>query len=189
MRKVSIYYLWIAKFSSFVLIVTYISSFILDRNGKLHSDLWLPFDLENLWIHLLFVAWRIWITSQLIIIFYGYDLNIFCIITLLSMKFDILCNNIKEALSKSDVKLEDLKNLVVDHNKLFDLSDRIQRLFSRLLLYNFIESSLVICLIGFGLITTKSNATVHLQLNYCLYSSFFNLLLWSKTVPHELTGC
>jgi hypothetical protein len=57
-----------------------------------------------------------------------------------------------EVLSEPQVNSDDIKKLVNRHNQLIQLSSEIESIISPILLANFLKSSLIICLIGFGIV-------------------------------------
>ncbi|KAF3054435.1 Odorant receptor 038 [Nylanderia fulva] len=103
-----------------------------------------------------------------------HDLSVACIIAMLnallvtlvlhvSGQIDIMRQGFKEITSKNHTPLVAIKVLINRHQKIIDLSDNIEDLFSNIALLQFIWNTLVICCIGFLIVIsigTEEGATM-----------------------------
>jgi gustatory receptor len=115
-------------------------------------QIWLPFDHSSGFKFLatsLSVLWSaITFSSGL---FLG-DWLIYVAITLISMELEVIGCKFKEILSKSDVKLSDLKNVIEAQEKLSEVCSELELIVSKILLHNCLQGTIIICLLCFQLV-------------------------------------
>jgi odorant receptor len=120
---------------------------------------WFPFETHDEKIYILLLVWTSWSCANSVIILIAIDTLMFVLITLISMKFKILKSDFLALKNFESSKVEDeLRNLIHRHKNLINVSDKLQQIFSPSFLFNFVQSSFVICLTAFQY-TTSSDAT------------------------------
>ena len=126
------------------------------------SNYWFPFDAYRLEAFPFAQIWVHWITYLLVSLLLASDLLLYLIIIIISMEFDFLRNNLKSLKSESkDEGKFKIKSFVERHNKLFELSDKLQRIFEPFFLYNFITSSVIMCIISFHFLFCATEPVVY----------------------------
>ena len=116
--------------------------------------LWFPFDeyrLEMFPFSQIWIQWNIYIAVSF---FVTSDLLLYSLITVISMEFDFLKKSVNFLL-KSDSKDErmvKIKSFIDRHNKFFELCDKLQQIFEPIFLFNFVISSVIMCIVSFHLL-------------------------------------
>ena len=116
--------------------------------------LWFPFDEYRLDLFPFAQIWMQWNVYIVVSFFLTSDLLLYSLITVISMEFDFLKNNMNLFL-KSDCKDErsvKIKSFIESHNKLFELSEKLQKIFEPIFLFNFVISSVIMCIVSFHLL-------------------------------------
>ena len=134
-------------------------------------DYWYPFDPYQPSTFLCASLWTIWIAFTILIFLLGTESLLYVLISVLVMEFDFL---------KGDfMKLKDLpKNemskavgkLVDRHNKLLDLSDKLQEIYQYSFLTSFVITSMIMCFVAFQLSIAKDFDA------YSLYIPFITII-------------
>lgn len=126
--------------------------FQLLMGGKksLPMEIWFPFDAYSAIAYPLAYLWFNWIALSLNCIMLGTDILLYTLLILISMQFDIVKQDLKEAIAEGS----SLNSIVNRHNQLLQLCKKLENIFSAFFLYNFLQSSFLICFIGFELSTT-----------------------------------
>lgn len=129
---------------------------------------WFPFDYSRNYVYAICLMWAIWSCLNSVIILIAIDTLMFVLITLIAMEFDILQVDFTDLKSVKAANVGKRTNeLIQRHNCLIDLSKKLEKVFSPSFLFNFVQSSLVICLTAFQY-TTSSEATQFLfNGSYC----------------------
>lgn len=133
------------------------------KNGtkKFPIDIWLPFDgfqtgiYETVYILLTFVS----ISSISMLI--ATDLLFFAIIFLIVAELENIKLDFLEAADYPKMEMRtQYKTMMARHAKVLDVIKTTERIFSPVFLYNFLQSSILICVTGFQV----SNATEFIQI-------------------------
>lgn len=131
-------------------------------------NIWLPIEFYRRDVYAVCFIWAIWSCLNSVIILIAIDTLMFVLITLISMEFDILeidFMNLK-SIGAPEVSKR-ARALIQRHNCLIALSVKLEKVFSPSFLFNFVQSSFVICLTAFQY-TTSSEATQFLfNGSYC----------------------
>lgn len=169
---------------AFFLITLYISlvfkgmsEFYSSGKPSLPGDIWLPFDLDNIVIFTAVYFWILWLSWNTVLLSFCSDLTLNSLVTLIGMEYDILSKkfeNLKDV--KPSEKSETVKKLLDQHNKLNSFSDQLEKLFSFSFLYNFTQSSLVICFAAFQL-STVSEPSIMMLFGSYLVAILLQILL------------
>jgi odorant receptor len=114
---------------------------------KMPVDNWFPYDKYEPKLYNFTLAWSLSSAFFFIGGLIGSDLILYCIVKLISMQFDILSIRLQK-LKPSDDK-ETLKELMEHHEKLLKMSKDLGGIFAPSILFNFVTSSLLICLVGY----------------------------------------
>ncbi|XP_037904907.1 putative odorant receptor 92a [Hermetia illucens] len=78
------------------------------------------------------------------------DILMCCIVTQLAMNFDMISREVRKfEPSGTEGDLEFLRRLIRKHQVLLRVSEELNSIFSPSILFNFLASSLIICLVGF----------------------------------------
>jgi hypothetical protein len=134
-------YMWIVKVFTMVFTLGHIMIFVTSGTEKFQSDIWLPFDHRSIFVYIPLLLWIIWLSAIIIVLYSAYSMMFLMLTSLLTKEFTILNTELSEILKNPNVKVEDLKAFVDEHNRLFELSREIQKVFSPMLLYEFLQSS------------------------------------------------
>lgn len=87
----------------------------------------------------------------------GSDLLLFTLVTVISMEFDFLSQDMKRlGFQTKDERKVKIVNLIDRHNKLFEISDKLQNIFGISFLITFVCSSLILCFVSFHFLTAKA---------------------------------
>lgn len=125
---------------------------------KLPTHMWLWFDPYQPGIYESMYAFISWLGFTMSVTILATDLLFCSILTLLSMQFKILSQDIRDIdASEGEDAFKKLKNQVKIHQELIDLSEMIEEIFSPSLLMNVMTSSMVICLTGFSAFVSLVN--------------------------------
>lgn len=88
------------------------------------------------------------------------DALLYALITVVAMEFDILKLDFLDLqLEAERNRTEKLKSLVLRHCKLFEVADKLEKIFELIFLFGFVLSSLVMCYIAFILSITNDVAS------------------------------
>lgn len=136
------------------------------RAQRFPVDVWIPFDafhpfvFESVYLLLAFVSLNI-ITLKIVT-----DNMIFGIMFITQKKFEILKADLIELESYlHSVRKEKFKSLIQRHAKLIETVEKFEKVTTPIFLYNFTESSFIICFIGFQVFTAKH---MHEFINFTL---------------------
>lgn len=139
-------FIWLSQ------VIEFIHNYIEHGTEIFTVQIWLPFDHNGglkYFFSCVVVMWGGVIISTNY--FIG-DWIIYNTITLYTLAFDIVGNEIKEILSVSTTKIEDLKEIVTKHCALMEGCEQLASIVSGILLYNSFQSIALLSLIGFQMI-------------------------------------
>jgi odorant receptor len=111
---------------------------------------WFPFDELDVRYYNFVLLWEFINSVHSIASILGPDLIFYAFITLISMQLDILSCELENARNLPDKEVfKKLKKLVKDHERLIRLPKNLEKIYSVSILFNFIASSILICLGGY----------------------------------------
>ena len=134
-------------------------------NGSMNYvvNLWFPFDIYEsnmfpfvkIWIQLMCYLGAIFVISS--------DSVLFVLVTAIAMEFDFLNDNLShfKSQSKDEQKLK-IASLINCHNKLFEISDKLQKVFGANFLIGFVISSFIMCANLFHFLFYATNLAMYI---------------------------
>jgi hypothetical protein len=147
-------------------------------DGKLPATNWFPFDESQPTGYNFVIVWQFVCSFWLVGGMLGSDFILFSLVSLVSMHFDILAQELEKL--KSDEKKQRFVELIEQHEKLLKLSKDLEEIFSPSILFNFTASSFFICLVGYQ---------VSLRISFDLMIKFSFLLIASLLQVLSLCSC
>lgn len=153
--------------------------FLLFGTVELTTNYWFPFDPFLVETYLFAYLWINWMSWYGLFIFLGTEALLYGLITALSLEFDILKADLMGmSFVIENERGEKLKILIDRHNKLMQVRDKLQGIYSITFLTSFVESSIVLCFIVFQLSATDNNLNTYLYyVPYLCIASAQTLLL------------
>lgn len=147
---------------SFVLTCSSVASsvfnFLFFGNMKLAVNYWYPFNVNTVKtfpIALIWVNWSVWNASIYLL---AVDSLLYGLITVLAMEFDILKADVSGiSFAPDDGSVDRVIEFCKRHNKLIELSDRLQYIYGSNFAFNLVTSSAMICFSLFQLTVAESN--------------------------------
>ena len=171
-------------------------------NGSMYyaTNLWFPFVKDNTAAFPFIQLWIQWIAYLAISFMFVSNTMIYTLVTIISMEFDSLKNDLKFIKLKPKEKYSEKMAYFIDrHNKLLDASDKLKIIFEPILFCNFLVSSLIMCVASFQMLTTASDSLTYLVDVNCL--GLFAIQVWllcylgqkiidsSAEVADDIYGC
>lgn len=143
--------------------------FFLFGEMELSIKYWFPFDVFTLETYPYYLAWSYWIAW----IFLGFglaaDTLLYAFMTTIAMEFDILKIDLTNLGSTTKQELDkNIQDLTDHHNKLIELSEKLQNIYSVTLFGSFAVSAVLICIILFQLLLVNDE--------YAFYIPFLGLI-------------
>ena len=141
-------------------------------------NLWFPFDEYRLELFPFAQIWFQFIGFLLNSIFITSNLLLHSLITVISMEFDCLKNNLNFVLKSNskDERIFKMKSFIEHHNKLFELCNKLQQIFEPICLYNCVTSSVIMCIVSFHILFYATGLAMYM-FNY-LYFIMFSGQIW-----------
>ena len=120
--------------------------YLINGTMKLPANLWYPFNPFQIKSFLYASIWIDWITVLGLSFFLASDSLLYSLITVIAMEFGILKRDLMDLKveSKTDRNTKTV-SLIIRHNKLLDLSDKLQEIYGPTFLGCFVVSSLILC--------------------------------------------
>lgn len=165
-------------FSLFVPIFMPVFTYIFKGHMELPVKYWFPFDAfrpTNFPFALMWMEFNNWYYCLFLL---ACDSLLYALITIIAMEFDILKDdllNLKFPPKHERVGM--IKSFTERHNKLMELGDKLQNIFSLTFLFSLVISSFVLCFIAFQLSTTKDMSVYGFFVPYFLMTTGQVLLL------------
>ena len=136
-------------------------------NGQMVSILsfWFPFNLKGLKIFSFVQLWTHGFVFLSLSYLFASDSLLYALLTLVSMEFDILKNNLLNLKAEKGLENElqaSLADIIEYHNKLLKISDKLRKIWEQTFLFNFVISSLIMCIYTFQLSLFDGNLVVFL---------------------------
>jgi hypothetical protein len=145
------------------------------KNGgrKFPADVWLPFDGHQPIAFELVYMFLTVVSISSVSVSIASNLLLFTIVFLVTKQFDDLKQDFIEAgnMQKKEQK-DELRKLIERHENLIDIVDKLESLISPIFLFNFVQSSLLICLTSFQILAAKEFMK---QFDYATF--FFAMLM------------
>lgn len=144
--------------------------FIINGAMNLTIKYWFPFDIYRPEMFPIAIGWTCWLAWIVLLSGHAYDLLLYAFLTLLAMEFDNLKNDIKNLCGEPEQEgMKRIKSLIDQHNKLLNLSGKLQKLFSVSLFLSFVITSIIMCFIMFLLVIFRANGDYSLYGHYITY--------------------
>ena len=153
-------------------IVFPIIPFILYGTMELPLPYWYPFDPFQAKYYLIAYFWSNWAAFTVLMTLLATDILLYAMITVIAMEFDILKMDLMR-IGGTPRNKEFIQTLVDKHNKLLNLSERLERIYSLSFLFSFVISSFVMCFLSYQLSTNFDN--------FALFAFYF-FYLWMMGV-------
>lgn len=157
-----------AFFGTFFSIAMRIVPYILFGEMKLTVFYWFPFEIyqqETFLIALLLIDW---FTYTLLGCLLAADALLYSFIEMLTIEFEILRIELQNLKFGEEIeRKQKVSKLKGHHNKLLDLCDKLQSMYSLTFLFSFVISSLIMCCVAFQL--SPGNANVDAYMFYIPY--------------------
>lgn len=135
--------------------IAYIIKVAISNGTNMIFDIEMPFDRGNVIAIFMINFWLIWIAAVSLAVAYSNILVLISSIISLCMQFDILGSEMKKSFSEPKVKFADIKELIIRHNKLIELSNQLESIYAPVLLYSFVHTTLIICVSGIVIFVTN----------------------------------
>lgn len=160
---------------------------------------WFPFDAYRPTTFPFSLMWMEFIAWNCCVSLLACDSLLYALITIIAMEFDILKDDLLNMkFPPRHERVEMIKSFTERHNKLLELGDKLQNIFSLTFLFSFVISSLVLCFIAFQLSTSKDMSIYSFYVPYLLMIAGQVLLLCfygqkmvdsSQTVVNGVYNC
>jgi hypothetical protein len=121
-------------------------------------------DLSNAGTAIAFIFWISWAHSFATCVVIFFDISTYTVVSLISLEFRLLSEDFRQF--KGDQK--ELRELIEKHNKLMNLSDQLEELFSGFFLINYLNGSFILCITTFQSAIAKNISEAGAFFNYCL---------------------
>lgn len=145
---------------------------------KLDANFWFPFDAFQPTTFPFALIWSNWNSFIDLIFMAASDSLLYAIITVISMELDILKIDFENLCHEStETRQKKIGPLIDRHNKLFELSDRLQDIYGPTFLLSFVISSLILCLEAFQLSISDTDVMYHFSYT-CMIAGQIWLLCW-----------
>lgn len=152
--------------------------FVIKGEMKFTINYWYPFDAFTVWTFPLAILWTNFIAYTILGFLLAADSLLYALITVIAMQLDNLSidlMNIKKIVRHE--RMETLKIIIKRHDKLMELCDKLQQIYSITFLVSFTISSLVLCFVVFMLSTANDLAAYTFYVPYlCLVTGQVLLL-------------
>lgn len=160
-------YLSIVKAFSFISLViclttwfTPLVTYIIFNSMNPTLNYWFPFDIFHSHTFPIALFWADYACYLFAMLQVASDLLLYALITVVAMEFDFLKLDFSNlGLESKQVRNAKVTSLIDRHNKLLDLTDKLQQFYGPLFFLGFFLSSVIICLILFQLSTVESNSS------------------------------
>ena len=136
--------------------------YLLYGSFTMSVNYWFPFDIYRQETYPIYLIWTDWNAVNLSVAILAADAMLFCLITMIAMEFEVLkidLQNIKHI--KISERQQRIADLTYHHNRLVDMSDKLQEIFDLTFLYSLVISSLVMCFIAFELSLASANVATY----------------------------
>lgn len=146
------------------LIIFTVNSYIFNGTSFLPVTMWLPFSYGNDIVYILVCFWISWISFNVETLSFGVDLLLFALVTMVTMMY----NSLRKESEIMDVTETSIKAFVERHEKINALSVDLENTFSETFLYNFMQSSFLLCFVAFELSSASKLSVIMLFIPYLM---------------------
>lgn len=134
--------------------------FLINGSMILTVDYWFPFDPYQQGNYCFVYIWVLWIEWHDVLHFLASEILFYALISVISMEFEFLRIDFTDVLKAHESgRSSKIEGLIIHHNKLLKLVDKLQQIYSINILSSFIASSIIIGFAAFQLSTTADNFT------------------------------
>ena len=150
-------------------IIIMITGLIFQNIRKQSVEIWYPFDdTANNLKFIPTIFWLTWTAYNAAFNAISSDFYIFASALVLSIEFSILGEELKNAIN--DGKIDNLREIIVRHQELIEISNDMKSLFTFIIFYTFLQGALSISFCGFQMLTATSEADLFYLVLYTLSS-------------------
>lgn len=165
------------------LVVHIFETYFIHGTEKLPLEMWLPFSYREESLFFLVSFWLLWISFIVEVLAFGVDVLLFAFVTLIIMNFDTLKTRFENITADS---ASTIKDLISKQLKIMELCDKLEDIYSAMTLYNFMQSSILICFIAFQLSSATELSMVMLHVPYLITAC--NQILLTCYLGQKLTN-
>ena len=152
--------------------------YLLFGSMNLASEYYFPFDPYRYEIFPFVYLYTVYNVLTALINIVAIDSSLYAVITTLSIEFDTLKDDLKNILKETaNNRKKKMQDLIDRHNKLMDISDNLQEIYTVTFLLNFVISSLILCFAVFQISKLESFSTYMFFFVYFIMMSGSILLL------------
>lgn len=145
--------------------------FLISGTMKPAIDYWFPFDVSQPETFPIALFFADWITYSCSVALIATDTMLYALISVIALEFDVLRLDLMNLKFVSEnERRKNIQDLTDRHNKLHNLSEKLQSIYGINFWFNFVVSSIIMCLLMFQLSTAIGLAT------YMFYISYFSLM-------------
>ena len=163
------------------IIITYpIIPYLLCGSTKLNLLYWYPFDPNRVDMFPIAYFWVTWTTLNSTTTLLAIDSMLYALMTIISMQFHDLKMDYMNVIvdGPNNEIMTRMKNLIERHNKLLDVSEELEKIYSMVFFLSFSISSLIMCFIAYELSSDSNDlASYAFLINYFWMMGAQTLLL------------
>lgn len=138
---------------------------------------WFPFDEYDPKYYNFVFFWEAFNSFSTMASVVGPDLTLYALISVISMQFDFLCQSLRDLKNVPEAQVEKKSIALIElHQTLMKMSGNLEKIFSISIFFNFLGSSIFICLAGFQAFT-GTNSNIKADSLLLLVSSLTQILL------------
>lgn len=142
--------------------------------NRLPYENWFPFEEYDPKYYNFVLLWQLHNTIITTVSLIGPDLILYSFITMIAMQFHIICIQLENQLTNESC--DKLKELIKKHQRLIKLSENLEKIYSTSILFNYVGSSVLICLIGYQ-VSIGISAEFLIKFAILLAASLIQILL------------
>lgn len=153
------------------LVISTLSSYFANGTMFLPMNIWMPFTYDHDIIYSLVCVWIGWNAFNVETLSFGVDSLLFALVIMVAMMYVALQKHSEEIGNNDTTEASiqaSIKYFIQRHDKINTLSDHIEKTFSESFLYNFVQSSLLICFVAFELSSASELSVVMLFVSYLI---------------------
>ena len=134
--------------------------------------IWFPFNVFTPHIYPVIAIWTDLVAYSIVLYTMANDSMLYCFLTIVAMELDFLKTDLMDlgSLPKHE-RLKQIKDLAYRHNRLLNIGDTLQDIFSLTIFLTFAVSSLSLCFIAFRLVIVEADITI-----YALYVPYLGII-------------
>lgn len=149
---------------------------IVEHIMELPIFMWFPYNYtKNIFVFICTVIYGFWTNTNACICVVGADFLIFAFVFLLAIEFEIIGENLKNAINGNQTEI--LHKYIDHHQELFEIGAGISSLFTFIFFYTILQAAVSISSCGFLLLTSQNPADFMFSMSYTT-SSFYQVFLY-----------